>query len=78
VAEDIIFPHHDIVLNHVPRRGRCFPGSAASDPHESEVMELIIHEQYFYPEYRGYEPTTGSAWSGPERFAPGATSRSFQ
>ena len=28
----------------------------AEDPHQSEVMELIIHEQYFYPDYRAYEP----------------------
>jgi sugar lactone lactonase YvrE len=56
-AEDIIFLHHDIVLNHVPPdKVAAYLDRVASDPHESEVMELIIHEQYFYPEYRGYEP----------------------
>jgi len=56
-AEDILFLHHDIVLNHVPPdKVAAFLDRVASDPHESEVMELIIHEQYFYPEYRGYEP----------------------
>ena len=28
----------------------------ASDPHQNEIMELMIHEQYFYPDYRAYEP----------------------
>jgi len=56
-AEDIIFLHHDIVLNHVPPdKVAAFLERVASDPHESEVLELIIHEQYFHPEYRGYEP----------------------
>ncbi len=56
-AEDIIFLHHDIVLNHVtPDKVDAFLDRLASDPHESEVLELIIHEQYFYPEFRAYEP----------------------
>jgi sugar lactone lactonase YvrE len=54
---DIIFIHHDIVLNSValdqivPSLERIVAG-----PHESEVMELIIHEEYFYSDYRAYEP----------------------
>jgi len=55
--EDILFLHHDIVINHFPPdKVAAELERIASDPHESEVMELIIHEQYFYPEYRAYEP----------------------
>jgi hypothetical protein len=28
----------------------------AADPHQAEIMELMIHEQYFYSDYRAYEP----------------------
>lgn len=47
-SEDIIFVHHDIILNNfavdciAPELDRI-----AQNPHQSEVMELIIHEQYF-------------------------------
>ena len=27
-----------------------------ADPHQSEVMELMIHEQYFYPDFHGDQP----------------------
>ncbi|HWQ53845.1 MAG TPA: SMP-30/gluconolactonase/LRE family protein [Bryobacteraceae bacterium] len=55
--EDIIFIHHDIVVNSVPLdKIAPYLERIVSDPHESEVLELIIHEQYFYPDYRGYEP----------------------
>lgn len=55
--EDLILLHHDLVVNAVPLDG-IVPHleRIALDPHESEVMELIIHEQYFYPDYRSYEP----------------------
>lgn len=54
---DIIFLHHDIVVNGVALE-KIVPylERIAADPHESEVMELIIHEEYFDPDYRGYEP----------------------
>ncbi len=55
--QDIIFIHHDIVVNNVALDQIVpFLERVAADPHESEVLELIIHEQYFYPEYRAYEP----------------------
>jgi len=55
--QDIIFLHHDIVINHFsPDKVVAELERIASDPHEAEVLELIIHEQYFYPEYRAYEP----------------------
>lgn len=55
--EDILFVRHDMVVNSValdnivPRLEKL-----AADPHQSEVLELMIHEQYFYPDYRAYEP----------------------
>ncbi len=54
---DIIFIRHDIVLNTVPLE-KIVPHleRIAADPHQSEIMELMIHEQYFYPHYRAYEP----------------------
>jgi hypothetical protein len=55
--EDIIYIHHDMVINHVlPDEVGPRLEQLAADPHQSEVIELIIHEQYFYPEYRAYEP----------------------
>ena len=57
VGEDIIYIHHDMVINHVlPNEVAPRLEQLAADPHQSEVIELIIHEQYFYPEYRAYEP----------------------
>ena len=50
-SEDLIFVRHDIVINTVeldeivPHLERV-----AADPHQSEVMELMIHEQYFCKE----------------------------
>jgi len=56
-AADLLFVRHDIVINTVPLE-QIVPHleRLASDPHQSEVMELMIHEQYFYPDYRAYEP----------------------
>ncbi len=55
--EDILFLHHDIVVNTItPDKIDAYLDRVAADPHESEVMELIIHEEYFDPEYRAYEP----------------------
>ena len=55
--EDIIFLRHDIVINTVPLdRIEQHLERVAADPHQSEVMELMIHEQYFYPDYVAYEP----------------------
>jgi hypothetical protein len=56
-AEDILFVRHDIVINTVPLANIVpYLERIASDPHQNEVMELMIHEQYFYPDYRDYEP----------------------
>jgi len=56
-GEDLIFIRHDMVVNSapldqiVPRLERL-----AADPHQSEMLELMIHEQYFYPHYVAYQP----------------------
>lgn len=56
-TEDILFVRHDIVVNTVALKDiDAFLDRIAADPHQSEVMELMIHEQYFYPDYVAYEP----------------------
>jgi hypothetical protein len=56
-AEDLLFVRHDMVVNSfkleeiVPRLEKL-----AADPHQSEVLELMIHEQYFSPGYVAYQP----------------------
>jgi len=56
-STDIIFIRHDAVLNTLEANAvvKHLEGIAA-DPHQSEVFELMIHEQYFYPDYKNYEP----------------------
>ncbi len=54
---DLLFVRHDIVLNSfTPPQILERLETIAADPHQAEVMELMIHEQYFYPDYRAYEP----------------------
>jgi hypothetical protein len=54
---DVTFIRHDIVINLVPLPDIvAHLERIAADPHQSEVMELMIHEQYFYPDYVAYEP----------------------
>ena len=55
--EDLIFIRHDIVVNTVPLE-KIVPHleRVAADPRQSEVLELMIHEQYFYPGYLAYQP----------------------
>lgn len=55
--EDLILIRHDMVINLFPVN-QIIPRleQIASDPHQSEIMELMIHEQYFYPDYVAYEP----------------------
>ena len=54
---DLLFVRHDIVINLFPL-DRIVPRleEIAADPHQAEIMELMIHEQYFYPDYKAYEP----------------------
>jgi hypothetical protein len=55
--EDIIFVRHTIIINTVALDQIVpFLEQAIADPHQSELLELMIHEQYFYPDYFHYEP----------------------
>jgi hypothetical protein len=57
MVEDVIFVRHDIVVNTVKLVDiEPWLDKIATDPHQSEVMELMIHEQYFYPDYQAYQP----------------------
>jgi hypothetical protein len=55
--EDILFVRHDMVVNGVPI-AQIVPRleKLAADPHQSEVLELMIHEQHFHPTWSGYVP----------------------
>jgi len=55
--EDILFVRHDIVLNmFTPEEIVSRLDKIGQDPHQAEIIELMIHEQYFYPDYVHYEP----------------------
>jgi len=51
------FVRHDIVINTL-KLDEIVPhlDAVAEYPHQSEIMELMIHEQYFYPTHRAYQP----------------------
>ncbi len=56
-VNDLLFVRHDIVINTIPLAEIVpYLEKVAADPHQAEIMELMIHEQYFYPDYRAYEP----------------------
>lgn len=57
LREDLVFVRHDLVINTVPLE-EIVPHleRVARDPHQAEVIELMIHEQYFYPDYIAYQP----------------------
>ncbi len=55
--EDILFVRHDVVMNSFrPEQVVSELERITADPHQAEVIELMIHEQYFYPDFRAYEP----------------------
>ena len=56
-AEDMIFGRTNLVLN-IGTAGdiRKNLEREKSNPHTAGFMELMIHEQYFYPDYAGYLP----------------------
>jgi hypothetical protein len=73
----VIFVRHDIVINTIPlEKIVAHLDSVAADPHQAEVMELMIHEQYFYPYYSAYEPDyrerveRAIAWASGKGFKP--------
>lgn len=55
--EDLYFVRHDMVINSVPL-AEIVPrlDAVGADPHQAEIMELMIHEQYFYPTYVAHLP----------------------
>jgi hypothetical protein len=55
--EGLLFIKHDLVLNLLPVE-QIVPRLDATyaDPDQNEVLELMIHEQYFYPRFAGYQP----------------------
>jgi hypothetical protein len=57
MQEDLFFIRHDMVINLFPIAdiGPRLE-QVAADPHQAEIIELMIHEQYFYPDYVAYEP----------------------
>jgi hypothetical protein len=56
-AEGITFVQHDLVMDPL-RLSEIAPSLDAiyADPHRSEVLELLCHEQYFYPRWPNYMP----------------------
>ena len=55
--EDIFFIKHDLVINLLkPADIAPTLNAIASNPHTSDLMEVMIHEQYFNRQYAYYEP----------------------
>lgn len=81
---DVIFIRHDIVINTIPLPQIVpYLEGIAANPRQSEVMELMIHEQYFYPDYRNYEPDyrqrveTSIRWATEKGYKPVFYSEGF-
>lgn len=58
-AEDVVFAKLDFVLNDpalTADRVAPYLDELASRPHERELIQMVIHEQYFYSDYALYEP----------------------
>lgn len=57
-GEDILFVTHDQVINTIktPEAVVAHLETVAQDPHRSEVMELMVHEQYFRKHLPHYQP----------------------
>ena len=55
--EDILFDMLELCANR-GKREEIIPKleQVAANPKHSDVISVIIHEQYFYPEFRGYLP----------------------
>jgi len=55
--EDIIFIRSAIITDcHKVDKIGPFLDNIYKDPHQSAYMDLLIHEQYFYPHYTAYQP----------------------
>lgn len=76
-SEDLIFIRHDIVANTVRCEDiRAHLDRTAANPQQRDVMEFMIHEQYFYPEYRAHladyaeRCETTVQWASDNGYAP--------
>ena len=75
--EGIIFPKIAIVVNNV-KADQIRPHlDNVKDNLKARYIDLMIHEQYFYPHYRGYQPDfqekimTAAKWAYDNHFEPG-------
>jgi hypothetical protein len=76
-ALDLFFIRHDMVINNVdlaqiePRLEKL-----AADPHQSQLLELMIHEQYWHPSFPAYKPDyrerveRAIAWAARRNYRP--------
>ena len=52
-----MFSLNSYLLQHrAGRSHRRHAGAAAKDPNTAEIMDLVTHEQYFWPFYMNYIP----------------------
>lgn len=75
--EDIIFFRSAIITDcHKLENIPGFLDRIWADPHQSAYMDLLIHEQYFYPHYAGYQPNyrdkvhTAVKWAADKGYKP--------
>jgi hypothetical protein len=76
-AEGLTFIRHDLVMDPL-RLAEIVPQLDAlhADPHRSEVLELLVHEQYFYPRWPNYWPEqamkvrTALQWAAEHGYRP--------
>jgi hypothetical protein len=75
--EGIIFSRDSIIINsHKVDEIVAFLDELKKDPHKSAYMDLLIHEQYFYPFYKNYQPdfrqkvTTAIKWAADKGYKP--------
>jgi hypothetical protein len=75
--EGIIFSKASIIINsHKVDQIVPFLDELKRDPHKSAYMDLLIHEQYFYPFYKNYQPdfrqkvTTAIKWASDKGYKP--------
>lgn len=75
--EDIMFIRHDIVLNALKLEEVVpYLENIKKDPHQSGIMEMLIHEQYFYDYYQAYIPEfkeilmTAAKWATENGYKP--------
>ena len=70
-SEDILFVTHDQVINSIktPEAVVAHLETVAQDPHRSEIMELMVHEQYFRKHLPHYQPNVPAKTEAAIRWA---------